>query len=153
MSPIDELCPVRDFNIDQMRPSKPTVYDYLNILADLDIESRIQFATRKELLQNNLIILCIDPINVRKTRAPEVLAVKEQHLADHSFAACRFNIPITFSKECCEKQRRITIPYSRHLDSLIAAYDKILYLESRATRMLTISFLIFSNTSEDHVQK
>lgn len=121
MVPTDKLCIVGDMNIDLLKPFKSAVCDYLNILATYGIDSVIQTPTREEYLSDQVVISCIDHINIRNSGVPILSAVIKQKLADHYFVACRICAEVI--SEELDQQKQIAIMNSSNFDRLISSYN------------------------------
>lgn len=88
----ENICLVDDFNTDVMKPSKSTVSDYLTVLSKNGTECTIQTPTREEFVNGNLVISCIDHINIRVSNGFVESAAVVQKLPDHYFVRCELFI-------------------------------------------------------------
>lgn len=61
----DYICVIGDINIDTFRPSMALVADYLDLLSKWGLQPSIQKATLEEFLAGQLVVSCIDHINIR----------------------------------------------------------------------------------------
>lgn len=78
-------------------------------------------------MSDNLVISCLDHINIRNLGAPNKSTVITKKLADHYFVACRLSIDVISEPV---EQSQLTVIDSRHLDKLISAYNWDMLIET-----------------------
>lgn len=118
----DKIFIVSGLNDDLLTASKSIVCDYLNIFASCGIESVISAPTREEYLSHNLVISCIDHINIRNSGVPVIPVVIQHKLADHYFLACRISFGI-ISEDILGQPNKVNIVNIDNIDRLISAHN------------------------------
>lgn len=85
------ICFIGAFNIDSLKSTKSSVWDYLTLLSSYGIECRILAPTQQEIINEKLVSSCIDQIYIRSSYRSAKSTVISQKLADHYFITCQLS--------------------------------------------------------------